>query len=339
MQRWQMNALGRENLRLTEVSVPEPAPGGLLVRVGAVALNFRDGDMIGKGLGGVLPWPFTPASDMAGTVAAVGEGVTRFRVGDRVISTFSPRWIEGKPPGSGRKPFYEPLGGCHQGVLSEYLAAPEGWFTAAPSSLDDASASTLPVAGLTAWFALIERGHLRAGESVLIQGTGGVALFGAQIAKAHGAEVIVTSGSDEKLERVKSLGLADHIIKRRAEDWVEAVYRLTSDRGADHVLEIVGGSHLARSIQAVASGGRISMIGVLEGNEVSGPVGPLLLKNPVIQGIAVGHRRAQEDLVRAVDRVGLKPVIDGRYRFADLPAALDHLDRGAFGKIVLTLGG
>ena len=170
-----------------------------------------------------------------------------------------------------------------------------------------------------------------------MQGTGGVALFGLQIAKAHGAEVIVTSGSQAKLERAIALG-ADHGINRQTEDWVEAVYRLTSDHGADHILEIVGGAHLGRAIEAVAIHGRISVIGVFEGFEVSGPVGPLLLKSPTIQGIGVGHRRALEDLVAAIDRIGLKPVIDRRYSFTDLPAALEHLDRGPFGKIVIELG-
>ena len=243
--------------------------------------------------------------------------------------------MDGKPPGNGRTPFYEPLGGYHQGVLSECVAFPEDWFVAAPASLDDAGASTLTCAGLTAWFALAELGRLRAGESVLVHGTGGVALFGAQIGKALGAEVIIVSGNGDKLERAKALGIADHAINRKAGDWVEAALRATADRGADHILETVGGEHLGQSLPAVATGGRISMIGVLAGNQISGPVGPLLLKNPIIQGISVGHRRALTDFVRAVDQHGLKPVIDGRYGLADLPMALDHLSRGAFGKIVV----
>ena len=335
MKRWEMGALGRENLALREVGVPVPATGEVLVRTSAVSLNFRDGDMIANGVGGRLPWPFTPASDMAGTVAATGASAGRFRVGDRVISTFEPRWTDGKPPGNGRTPFYEPLGGYHQGVLAEYVAFPENWFAAAPACLDYAEASTLTCAGLTAWFALAELGRLRACDSVLVHGTGGVALYGAQIGKALGAEVIIVSGSGDKLERAKALGIADHAINRKAGDWVEAALRVTADRGADHILETVGGEHLGQSLQAVATGGRISMIGVLAGIQISGPVGPLLLKNPVIQGIAVGHQRALTDFVRAVDQHGLKPVIDGRYGLADLPMALDHLGRGAFGKIVI----
>jgi NADPH:quinone reductase-like Zn-dependent oxidoreductase len=169
---------------------------------------------------------------------------------------------------------------------------------------------------------------------VLVQGTGGVALFGLQIAKAMGAEVIVTSGSAEKLARAKALG-ADHGISRHDGDWVAAIHDLTHDRGVDHILEIAGGANLGRSLQAVAVEGVISMIGVLEGFDIAGPVAPLLLKSPRIQGISVGHRRALEDLTRGVDRIGLKPVIDKVYPLEDLPAALDHLDRGPFGKIVI----
>ncbi|RFB75581.1 zinc-dependent alcohol dehydrogenase family protein [Methylovirgula sp. 4M-Z18] len=337
MKRWQMSGIGKDKLGLAEVPVPTPGPGELLVKVAAVSLNYRDKLMTETGMGLPLQFPFTPASDLAGTVVAVGAGATRFKAGDRVISTFTPGWIDGKPPGDARVPPYRSLGGFHPGVLAEFVAFPEDWFVAAPASLNDAEASTLPCAGLTAWFALVERGPVAAGETVLVQGTGGVALFGLQLAKAHGAEVIVTSSSDEKLAGAKALG-ADHGINRAKEDWVEALYRLTKDRGADHILEIAGGPGLGRSLAAVAVHGRISVIGVLEGFDISGPAGPLLLKSPIVQGISVGHRRALEDLVAAVDRIGLKPVIDRSYALADLPAALDHLDRGAFGKIVVDVG-
>ena len=256
-------------------------------------------------------FPFTPGSDLAGEVVALGEGATRFRVGERVISTFTPGWIDGKRRGDARTPSYRTLGGYHPGVLADYVAFPEDWFVRAPASLSDTQASTLPCAGLTAWFALVERGRLRAGDIVLVEGTGGVALFGLQIAKAHGAEVIV-SGSADKLARVAALG-------------------------ADHILEIVGGAHLGKAVHAAAVGGRIYQIGALEGFEASTSVMPLMLKDVSIQGIGTGHRRALEDLVLAVDRVGLKPVIDTRYALSDLHAALDHLDRGAFGKLVIDL--
>ena len=335
MQRWSMDALGRENLRLTQAPVPQPGPGEVRVRVNAVALNYRDKMVIEGNMPIALTFPFTPASDMAGVVDSTGEGVTRFKPGARVISTFSPEWVDGKPKGDARNLPYQTLGGYFQGMLSEYVIMREHWLVAAPETLDDAEASTLPCAGLTAWFALVERGQLRAGQSVLVQGTGGVAIFALQIAKAHGAEVFVTSGSDEKLALAKTLG-ADRGINRLKGNWADEIYALTQDRGIDHIIETVGGENLRHSLRAVAVHGRISVIGVLAGSEILLPASELLLKSPVIQGIGVGHRRALEDFVRAVDVTGLKPVIEHRYRFNQLEEALVHLDRGAFGKIVLT---
>ncbi len=230
---------------------------------------------------------------------------------------------------------YKTSGGYFQGMLAEYVIVNENALVASPETLNDEEASTLPCAGLTAWFALVERGQLRAGQSVLVQGTGGVAIFALQIAKAHGAEVFVTSGSEEKLALAKTLG-ASHGINRLKGDWAEDALMLTQDRGIDHIIETVGGENLKHSLRAVAVHGRISVIGVLAGTDISLPAGELLLKSPVIQGIGVGHRRALEDFVRAVDVTGLKPVIEHRYRFDELEQALEHLDRGAFGKIVLT---
>lgn len=335
MQRWSMNALGRENLKLTQEPVPKPGPGEVRVRVNAVALNYRD-KMVIEGMMPIpLSFPFTPASDMAGVVDSIGEGVTRFQPGARVISTFFPEWIDGRPQADARHLPYKTSGGYFPGMLAEYVIVNQNGLVAAPETLDDVEASTLPCAGLTAWFALVERGNLRAGQSVLVQGTGGVAIFALQIAKALGAEVYVTSGSDEKLARAKKLG-ADRGINRLKGDWAEALLTLTQDRGIDHIIETVGGENLQHSLRAVAVHGRISVIGVLAGSEITLSAGELLLKSPVIQGIGVGHRRALEEFVRAVEVTGLKPVIEQRYRFDQLEQALEHLDRGAFGKIVLT---
>ncbi|RWX32360.1 zinc-dependent alcohol dehydrogenase family protein [Rhizobium leguminosarum] len=332
---WQIDAVGPERQLTIGERRLEPVSGNrVLVRTEAVSLNFRDRLVLESGMGLPLQFPFVPASDMAGVVEAVGPEVSRFKPGDRVISTFSPDWIDGRGLGDARTPPYKTRGGFYPGVLSQYTVLSEEWYSRAPDTLDAAQASTLPCAGLTAWFALIERGGLKAGDKVLVQGTGGVALFGLQIAKAHGAEVFITSGSAEKLERAVALG-ADHAINRHEGDWVEQLYQLTGGYGADHVLEIVGGPHLGQALKAVAINGRISVIGVLEGFEVSGPAGPLLLKAPVVQGISVGHRRALEDLVRAIDQTGLKPVIDKRYAFNEFPEALDHLYRGPFGKVVV----
>jgi NADPH:quinone reductase-like Zn-dependent oxidoreductase len=335
MKQWTLKDVGRANLEYASAAVPTPAANEILVKVSAVSLNYRDLLLIEDGLGfAAKVEPFVPASDAAGVVVAAGAAVTLFKPGDRVISTFIPGWIDGVGFGTAREPNYRTLGGAMQGVLSEYVVLDQDWAVKAPESLNDVEASTLPCAGLTAWTALVERGHLHAGQTVVVQGTGGVALFALQIAVAHGAEVIVVSGDDDKLLRAKALG-ATHGINRRKEDWVEAVYRLTGDRGADHILEIVGGAHLGRALQAAAVFGRVSLIGVLEGFEISGHFAPLALKHLTVEGIQVGHRRGLEDFVRAADRTGLKPVVDAEYDLADLPAALDYLARGPFGKVVI----
>ncbi|RJL35778.1 zinc-dependent alcohol dehydrogenase family protein [Bailinhaonella thermotolerans] len=318
MKQWTMKTTGRANLELAEVPIPDPAPGEILVKVTSVALNYRDRLAIDEGLTMIFPddGPFVP--------------------GDRVISACLPGWVDGPGPGDARMGGPEALGSGHfPGVLSEYVVLDQEWAVRAPAGLSDAEASTLPMAGLSAWTALVDQGRVRAGQTVVVLGTGGVALFGLQIARAHGAEVIVVSGDDAKLARARGLGAA-HLVNRRTRDWVEAVYDVTHDHGADHILETVGAHHLARSIEAAAVGGHISLIGILEGYEISGHVAHLARKKLRIDGLQVGHRRALEDLVRAADRIPLRPVIAAEYALDDLPAALAHLERGAFGKVVIT---
>jgi NADPH:quinone reductase-like Zn-dependent oxidoreductase len=339
MRRWAVGGIGRTNLRLVDDEKPVPGATEILVKVSAVSLNYRDNLLVDQGLGLALTdgKPLSPGSDAAGIVVATGNAVERFAEGDRVISTFIPGWIDGPGFGTARNPHERRLGGPMQGVLSEYVVLDQDWAVKAPAKLSDVEASTLPCAGLTAWTALVERGKLHAGQVVLVHGTGGVALFGLQIAAANGAEVIVVSGDDAKLERARALG-ARHGINRKKEDWVEAVYRLTRDRGADHILETVGGAHVSRSLEAAAVAGRVSLIGVIDGFEFSGAFFQLGPKRLVLEGSGVGHRRALEDFVRAVDSLGSKPVIDAQYPLAELPAALDHLARGPFGKVVVTMG-
>ncbi|ARP82190.1 alcohol dehydrogenase [Bordetella genomosp. 8] len=337
MRRWEIDALGRDHLKLREVEMPDPAPRQVLVKVSAVALNYRDKMVIESGRGLPLGFPFTPGSDLAGQVVQLGGESTRFAVGDRVISQFTPDWIDGLRPGDARTPGYRTLGGFYPGVLAEYVALPEDWLVRAPETLADWQACTLPCAGVTAWFALVERAGVRAGDTVLIPSTGGVALFGLQIAKAHGAQVIV-SGNSGNEARTRALG-ADHYVDRDREDWVEAIYQLTGNRGADHVLEVIGGSHLGKAVQVAAVGGHICQIGALDGFDLSAPAMPLMIKDVTIHGIGTGSRKALERLVRAVDLNGIRPVVDTRYPFADLSAAFDHLDRGAYGKIVIDVAG
>lgn len=331
---WIMSTSGRENLVLQESALPQPGPFDVRVKVTAVALNYRDKLIIEGHLPAVFP--LIPTSDMAGVVEAVGERVSRFRPGDRVISSFSPQWLDGKRPGNARDGANAALGGAFPGVLAQYRLFEEQELVAAPASLSDVEASTLPCAGLTAWFALVEEGKIRAGDTVLVQGTGGVALFALQIAKAQGATVYITSGSDDKLARAKALG-ADVGINRLRGDWAEQVLELTNNQGIDHIVDTVGGKNVAQSVAAVAPQGRVSLIGILDGAEITASAGALLLKSALIQGIGVGHRRSLEDLVRAVDATNLKPVIDSTFAFDAFPAALDRLDSGPFGKIVITL--
>lgn len=336
MKRWEMIGLARENLQLVERPVPQAAPGEVVVKVSAVALNFRDRLIIDGKMPTPLQFPFTPGSDLAGTVVAVGTGVTTWQQGDRVISTFSPGWLDGRPLGNAVEPPYKSLGGYYPGVLAEYVGFPADWFVRAPASLSSIEAATLPCAGLTAWFALVERGHLRAGEIVLIEGTGGVSLFALQIAKAHGAQVIVVTSSDEKMQLVRQLG-ADLALDRNAGDWVTALHDYSAQHGADHIVEVVGGDHLRKAIAAAAVNGQIHQIGVMAGMEITAPVTMLMMKNLTLQGIGVGHRRALQDLIRAVDVNKIKPIVDKVFPMHELDLALQHLDRGAVGKLVITM--
>lgn len=328
LQRWQLPRFGLANLQRVEAPMPRPAPHQILVRTQAVALNYRDLLMVRDGMGMDLAFPFAPASDLAGTVLAVGEGVTRWQPGDPVLSTFWGGWLDGERPASA-----VPLGAPGPGVLASHVLLDADWAVAAPATLEAAAASTLPIAGLTAWFALVETGGLRAGQVVLIHGTGGVALWGVQLARLHGAMPIVVSGDAAKREQVLALG-AVHALARDA-DWPAQVRALTGGRGADQVLETVGGANLGRSMQALRAGGRVSVIGTLAGDTVSASVYDFLLGRATVQGISVGHRRALEDLVRAVDAAGLQPVIASEYPANDVPSAFAHLERGAFGKVVV----
>ncbi len=327
--RWQLNAFGVQNLRYVEAQLPELLPHQVLVRVEAVALNYRDLLLVENRYGMAPPLPFTPGSDMAGTVVAVGTQVTRWRAGERVVSTFVAGWLDGVSPADA-----VPLGGPGPGMLATHVVMDAQWLAAAPATLDAAAASTLPCAGLTAWTALVDNGGLRAGQTVLVHGTGGVALFGLQIARLQGAQVIVVSGDADKRAKALELG-ASHVLER-ASDWPATVLELTQGRGVDHVLETVGGANLGRSLQALAVGGRVAFIGVLDVPGLGGTGFDLIRRRAIVQGVNVGHRRSLDALVRAMDANALQPVIEARYPASELPAAIEHLARGAFGKIVLT---
>lgn len=335
MKRWQLNAFGIENLHIAEVPLPVPESNELLIRVSAVSLNYRDKLVLeGKLLPDAPQMPFTPVSDMAGVVVSTGQGVSRFNPGDRVIGNFWTQWLDDDAP-EDMAHHGSSLGGPLPGMLSEYVILHEDMAVASPDSLSDEEASTLPVAALTAWFALVETGKIKSGQRVLVQGTGGVALAGLQIARAFGAEVTLISRSEEKLQQAKALG-ATHLINTSLRpEWSQHAVQLTSGHGFDHILELIGGDNLQLSANALASGGKIAQIGFMGGENIVLSAIPLMLKRAVIQGISVGHRRALEDLCRAVEQYQIKPVIDKIYSFSEAKKAFAHLDRGPFGKVVI----
>jgi NADPH:quinone reductase-like Zn-dependent oxidoreductase len=337
MRVWQLPAFGLSNLELAERPVPTPGRSEVLVRVAAVSLNYRDKLVVE---GELLPdrpaMPFIPVSDMAGEIVAVGGGVTRFTIGDRVMGNFWTQWIDGEPPPEMRRHGLS-LGGPLPGMLAEYVVISENVAVRAPSSLSDEEASTLPIAALTAWFALVETGRLQPGQTVLVQGTGGVSLFGLQIAAALGARVIVTSRDAGKLQRIEAGGALHGIDTSRTPDWAAEAIEATGGRGVDHILELVGGDNLRQSAEALAGGGRIAQIGFLRGPDITLTAVPLMLRRAVIQGISVGHRRAFEDMNEGIERHGIKPVIDRVYDFDEARAAFAHLERGPFGKVVISV--
>lgn len=324
---------GIDNLRLEEVPDPgAPGKGEIRVRVRASSLNYHDYIVV---VGGIpTPDGRIPLSDGAGEVVAVGEGVTEFAVGDAVVSTFFPNWLDGRAIPGG---FAGVPGDGADGYAVEEVVAPVTAFTRAPKGWSHAEAATLTCAGLTAWRALVTEGGIKPGDTVLVQGTGGVSIFALQFAKAAGATVIATSSSDAKLERLKALG-ADHVLNYKAvPDWGQAAARLTGG-GVDHVVEIGGAGTLPESIAAVRIGGHISLIGVLAGYAGPVPTVQLMAKQVRLIGITVGTRREQQDMVKAVEANGIRPVIDRHFPLAELGAAFRHQESGAhFGKIVVDI--
>jgi NADPH:quinone reductase-like Zn-dependent oxidoreductase len=325
---------GIEALRLEERPVPEPGPGQVLVRIGAVSLNYRDLLVI---RGTWRPTsPRIPASDGVGEVVAVGAGVTRVAVGERVAGIFLPGWIAGElTPESLRSPS---LGGTGaDGTLAEYVVFDAEAVVPVPPHLSDVEASTLPLAGVTAWHAL-GRGGVKAGDTVLVQGTGGVSLFALQFAQVLGARVIVTSSSDAKLGRARELGATHGINYRHTPAWDDQVLELTAGRGVDHVIEVVGGENLDRSLNAVRIGGSIAMVGLLGGARANVETFGFVEKNVGLNGILVGSREMFEEMNQVVARHQIRPVIDRVFDFGDVTAALRHLEAGAhFGKVCVRL--
>lgn len=333
MQAWRIPSFGIDNLELATLPEPQPQRGEVLVRVHAVSLNFRDLMVVLGRYNPKMFLPRIPASDGAGEVVAVGEGVRRVKPGDRVAGIFMQNWIDGEPDAAKVR---GALGGDIDGMLSQFVVLREDGVVRIPDHLSYEEAATLPCAGVTAWNALVRAARVKAGDTVLMQGTGGVSLFALQFAKLLGARVLGISSSNEKLARAKKLGLDEALNYREHPDWEKWVMEQTGGRGADLVVEVGGAGTFTRSLRAVRIGGAVAQIGVLsqssEGIEI-----PLLLHKQVrLTGIYVGSRADFDSMNLAVGLHRLKPVIDKTFAFADLPAALRHMEAGAhFGKIVI----
>ena len=323
---------GLDHLKISDGAEPgEPGPGELRVRIHASSLNYHDYSVVT----GTIPTEDgrIPMSDGAGVVEAVGAGVVEFQVGDHVVSTFFPRWEAGPPPIAN---FSTTPGDGIDGYARERVVVPAMGFTHAPEGYSHAEAATLTTAGLTAWRVLVVNGGLRAGDTVLTLGTGGVSIFAVQFARMMGARVIATSSSDEKLERLRDLGASHTINYRTTPNWGQRVLELTGGEGVDHVIEVGGPGTLPESIDAVRIGGHISLIGVLTGRAGEVPTAKMMAKQARLQGLIVGSRSHQQEMVRALEVNDLHPVIDRTFALDGIVEAFRYEEAGKhFGKICL----
>jgi NADPH:quinone reductase-like Zn-dependent oxidoreductase len=329
------NAPGLDNLAHAERPDPVPKDDEVVVRVAAASLNYRDLEIVQGTYAVQYRFPLIPLSDGVGRVADIGKSVTQFRVGDRVAGTFWQGWVAGDPE---TPSFDSSLGGPLDGMLAEFATFREYGLVRVPEHLSDEEASTLPCAAVTAWYALITRGHLKAGETVLIQGTGGVALFALQFAKMSGARAIVLSSSDDKLKRVRDLG-ADAVVNySQVPEWHNEVLALTGGRGVDHAMELGGPGTFAKTLQAIRLGGQVNVIGYLGGK--SGELNPLLIlqRRAIVRGISVGSRAAFEAMNAAIGSHCMRPVLDRIFPWADTTDAFRYLKSARhFGKVVIHL--
>jgi NADPH:quinone reductase-like Zn-dependent oxidoreductase len=305
------------------------------MRVRATSLNYRDLLLATGTYDPRLKLPYIPLSDGAGEIAAVGSDVTSFKVGDRVANLFMPKWVEGDLTAAKA---LSALGAANDGMLAEYVVLPEDGVVAIPEHLSFEQAATLPCAAVTAWNALMTPGHLKPGDTVLVQGTGGVSLFALQFARIVGARVIVTSSSAEKLERTRKMGALDGINYRTTPDWEVPVRDLTGGRGVDHIVEVGGAGTLAKSFKAVRTGGHICLIGILSGG--AGQVNPLpvIMKAITVRGVFVGSGAMFAAMNQAIALHHIEPVVDRVFSFEQIREALTYLQSGThFGKIVVRI--
>jgi len=329
-----LGGFGLDHLKLVDRPDPAPGPGQVVVAMKAASLNYRDLLVATGKYNPKMPLPRIPCSDGAGVVEAVGEGVSTVKVGDRVASTFFQGWVSG---GYNEAVGKTALGGAIDGVLAERVVLEADGVVPIPGDLSFEEAATLPCAALTAWHGLVESGHVKAGESVLVQGTGGVSLFALQFARLHGARVIVTSSGDEKLRKAMAMGASDGVNYKDTPDWDKRVVELTGGVGVDHVVEVGGSGTLGRSVQAVRAGGHIALIGVLTQGDFDPR--PLLMRSIRLQGIYVGSRTMFEAMNRAIALHGVRPTIDRVFPMEQAADALGYLESaGHFGKVVVRIG-
>jgi NADPH:quinone reductase-like Zn-dependent oxidoreductase len=329
----ELRAFGLEHLHLAERPEPEPGPGQVWVRVSAVSLNYRDLMMVRGEYNARQPLPLVPVSDGVGVVEALGPGVQGVAVGDRVAGLFSQRWWSGPPTAEALR---STLGGPRDGMLAEQVVLEAQGVAPVPEHLDDLEAATLPCAALTAWSALVTLGHVRAGDTVLVQGTGGVSSFALDFARLHGARVIATTGSAHKLEQLRERGAWQVIDHRADPQWGKTVRALTGGEGVDHVIEVGGVSTLAQSLRAVRPGGTVSLIGVLAGKVADLDLTAVLMTQVRVQGVFTGHREGFLAMCKAIAQHGLRPRIDRVFAFDEARAAFEHLASGAHhGKVCI----
>jgi NADPH:quinone reductase-like Zn-dependent oxidoreductase len=323
---------------LVEVERPDPKPAHrqVLVKVKACSLNFRDFAIARGTYRMPVREDVVPLSDGTGEVVETGPGVTRVKPGDRVAGNFFQRWSGGEPPADAHK---SALGGGIDGMLAQYVVLEEDGVVKIPAHLSLEEGATLPCAAVTVWHAMMEHAKLRAGDTVLLQGTGGVSIFGLQFAKAMGIRAIITSSSDVKLSRAKAFGAAYGINYKTTPDWDTATMEFTGGVGVDHVVEVGGAATLSRAFGALRVGGKVTLIGGLSGGATELNPGLIFSRRANVLGISVGSTQMFEAMNRAVEANAIKPVIDKVFAFAEAKAAYHHMASGAhFGKIVIAVG-
>jgi NADPH:quinone reductase-like Zn-dependent oxidoreductase len=332
MKAFEISQFGIDKLQIVERDKPVPSENEVLIKFEAASLNYRDVMVASGTYNPRMKLPAIPFSDGAGEIVEIGTGVTKWKIGDRVCPSVVQGWVDGEPAAEKAK---TAIGAGLDGVLREYGEFNEEAVVGIPGHLSYEEASTLPCAALTAWNGLVVSGKLKAGDTVLTLGTGGVSVFAVQFAKHFGAKVIATSSSNEKLERIKELGADETINYRETPDWDKAVLELTNGRGVDQVIEVGGTGTLQRSVKAVRVGGHIALIGALATSGEFNPI-PVFMKAIRVQGIFIGSRRMFEEMNAEITRIGLTPVIDRIFDFTEAAQALKYMQASShLGKIVV----